>query len=86
MTDDVALRRAMNAIAADDGAALHEAMAAAPLATAALPHGATRKAATGTFLTGIAHHIHAGDTVLHVAVAAQQAEIIRLLKRHSIAR
>lgn len=80
MTDDAVLRRLMDAIAsADDAAALGLLTASPTLATAALKDGATRAAATDNFLSGIAHHVYAGDTALHVAAAAYRPDIVRAL-------
>jgi hypothetical protein len=80
MGDDAALRRLMDAIAAADDGAARDLLAASPmLATAALKQGATRTASAENFLTGIAHHLYAGDTALHVAAAAYGCEIARAL-------
>lgn len=80
MIDDSALRRLMKAIVSGDGPTALDKLTASPtLATAALEQGATRAAATDNFLTAISHYVYAGDTALHVAAAAHQPEIARML-------
>jgi hypothetical protein len=80
MTDDLGLRRLMEAIASADGAAVAGLLSARPsLARAVLKEGATRAAATDNFLTGIGHYVYAGDTALHVAAAAHRPGIARAL-------
>lgn len=80
MSDDLLLWRLMTAVAAGDGAAAFDLLAAHPgLATATLEEGATREAPTDRFLTEIRHHVYAGDTALHIATAAHNPEIARKL-------
>jgi hypothetical protein len=79
-TDDLELRRLMTAIAAAEEAAALGLLGAEPaLARVALAEGATRAAATDSFLTEIRHYVYAGDTALHVAAAAYRPEIARAL-------
>jgi hypothetical protein len=47
------------------------------LAVEPAPNGATRREAAPFYLEQIEHYIYAGDTALHVAAAAYQAEIAR---------
>jgi hypothetical protein len=55
-------------------------LAASPtLATARAEEGASRQSAKEYFLAEIHHYVYAGDTALHIAAAAYQPEIIRLL-------
>lgn len=80
MSGDVELRGLMKAIAsADDQAALGLLSTNPGLARAVLKDGATRAAATDSFLTEIRHYIYAGDTALHVAAAAHRPGIARRL-------
>ncbi len=84
MTDDIALRRLMDAIASADEAQTHALLAADPtLARASLRQlGATRASAAANYLAAISHYVYAGDTALHVAAAANRSaiagELIRL--------
>jgi Ankyrin repeats (many copies) len=80
MTNDAALRRLMDEIASAESRGVPGMLAASPaLARAALAEGATRAAAAENVLTGIGHHVYAGDTALHVAAAAYRPEIARSL-------
>lgn len=55
-------------------------LSAAPeLATARFKAGATRGSANEYFLEEIERYIYAGDTALHIAAAAYQTEIVRVL-------
>lgn len=55
-------------------------LAAAPeLALARLAVGATRQGVEDYFLDEIKHHMYAGDTALHIAAAAYEADIVREL-------
>lgn len=77
---DSALRDLMDVIACGDVPAALDMLATCPaLAKAALADGATRQAAEANFLTAIRHHVHAGDTALHVAAAAHEVEVARVL-------
>jgi ankyrin repeat protein len=49
------------------------------LAAEAIPVGASRQTSTPYFLDAVAHHIYAGDTALHIAAAAYQADIAQEL-------
>jgi hypothetical protein len=70
------LRTLMDVIAAGDTARCLDLLAADPgLARARVEVGATRTDAEANFLSGIAHYIYAGDTALHVAAAAYQAQV-----------
>lgn len=78
MNDD--LDSLLRAIAIGDSAnALRLLEHSAPLATQALPHGATRTSSTAFFLEAIQHHVYAGDTALHVASAAHSVELAKAL-------
>ncbi|MEO6533877.1 MAG: ankyrin repeat domain-containing protein [Pseudolysinimonas sp.] len=80
MTDDTGLLRVMAAIAGSDVETAREFLIAdARLATAGLREGASRATRTTYFLDDIRHHLYAGDTALHVAAAAHNEEVVRLL-------
>ncbi len=77
---DLALKELMAAIVAKDSAAVGKIIAKAPdLATASLYAGATRVTAEDFFVGEIHRYIVAGDTALHIAAAAYEAEIARKL-------
>jgi hypothetical protein len=77
---DLALRELVTAIAAHDSAALDRLIAASPyLATAAFSAGATRAQAKANFVEAVARYIYAGDTALHFAAAAYEADMVRKL-------
>ena len=68
------------AIAQRDRARVSGLLAAAPeLALARLAVGATRHGAETYFLDEIDHHVYAGDTALHIAAAAYEADLVREL-------
>ena len=70
----------MRTIVAGDAEAVRKELARMPLlAGAAIEVGATRRAAKPFFLAEITHYVYGGDTALHVAAAAYQTEIVRLL-------
>jgi hypothetical protein len=70
----------IRAIVADDAARALRLLATAPaLARAYVEEGATRAHAKAHFLEEIAHYLYVGDTALHIAAAAYQAEIARKL-------
>src|SRR5690348_3092730 len=70
-SSDSDLLALMRAIDADDRDRAARLLAASPaLARARLARGATRQGADGYFLERIRKHVYAGDTALHVAVAA----------------
>jgi hypothetical protein len=79
---DQALREFVNAIANGEAAAILPMLAASPqLAKASFRAGATRQAVNEYFLYGIRRYIVVGDTALHIAAAAYQAEVVRALIR-----
>src|SRR5262245_41483710 len=58
-------------------------LAAEPsLASLSSKVGATREHATEFFFTEIAHYFYAGDTALHMAAAAYQVRVVKLLVAH----
>jgi hypothetical protein len=70
----------VRAIVADDAAAALRLLTASPaLARASVAEGATRATAKAYYLDKIERYLYAGDTALHVAAAAYQAEIVRML-------
>lgn len=70
----------LRALAQGDQARASGLLAAAPdLAWTRLAVGATRQAAEEYWLEEIGHHVHAGDTALHVAAAAYQPGVVREL-------
>jgi ankyrin repeat protein len=74
------IRTLFRSIASGDAAASFRLLKESPqLAVEAIPIGATRDASTPYFLDAIAHHVYAGDTALHIAAAAYQADIAREL-------
>jgi ankyrin repeat protein len=83
MDSDSVLRHFVNAIAKGDSAAALRMLAtsSAELARASFQAGATRQAAHEYFLDSIRRYVVAGDTALHIAAAAYQAEIARALIR-----
>jgi Ankyrin repeats (many copies)/Ankyrin repeat len=82
-TDDSqqrALRRLVEAIAARKSAAALRLLAKTPaLARLAVHDGATRAVASEHFFESISHYVYTGDTALHVAGAAYQREIAEAL-------
>jgi hypothetical protein len=70
------------AIAHGDRAHVLRLIAAAPqLAVGCFEVGATRQNSETYFLDEIRHHVYAGDTALHIAAAAYEADIVRELVR-----
>jgi len=70
----------VRAIAQRDQARASGLLAAAPeLALARLVVGATRHGTQEWFLDEIDHHVYAGDTALHIAAAAYEADLVREL-------
>jgi ankyrin repeat protein len=55
---------------------------APPLATIALPRGATRQETADYFFSEISHYIYAGDTALHMAAAAFSRPMAKMLVSH----
>lgn len=79
---DAALRELVSAIIAADTVAVARQLAASPdLALARFSEGATRRSAPAFFLQSIERYIVAGDSALHFAAAAYQADIARTLIR-----
>jgi hypothetical protein len=77
---DLELRELVTAIVAGDGEGVARLLAASPvLAKASFRAGATRQAEGAYFLPAIRRYIYAGDTGLHIAAAAYQTEIARML-------
>jgi hypothetical protein len=77
---DPVLMTFARAIAQRDQVRMVELLAAAPeLALTRLAVGATRHAAEKYFLDEIDHHLYAGDTALHIAAAAYEADLAREL-------
>lgn len=77
---DAELRTLVGAIAAGDTAMAQGLIEADPvLATASFRTGASRTAAQSYFVTEVARYVMAGDTALHWAAAAYNAEIIDFL-------
>jgi hypothetical protein len=78
--DDALLMTFARAIAQGDAARMSGLLAAAPeLALTRLTVGATRRGAEEYFLQEIDHHVYAGDTALHIAAAAYEADLVRAL-------
>jgi len=77
---DLALWELVTAIVAGDDAGATRLLAAAPdLAKACFQAGATRQSEKPYFLDQIGRYVYAGDTALHIAGAAYEAEIVRKL-------
>jgi ankyrin repeat protein len=77
-----ALRELVDAIAERDSSAAFQMLAASPeLARSSFRAGATRQAAKEYFLDPIRRYVVAGDTALHIAAAAYQADLARELIR-----
>ncbi|HEY2748006.1 MAG TPA: ankyrin repeat domain-containing protein [Polyangia bacterium] len=77
---EAALMELMRTIAAGDAAGAKKALARMPLlAGAAIEEGATRRKAKPYFLDEIRHYVYGGDTALHVAAAAHQHALAKLL-------
>ena len=83
MTDsEQSLRAFVNAIAEGRSAAALQMLAASPdLARASFRTGATRQAANEYFLNPVGRYVVVGDTALHIAAAAYQADTLRELLR-----
>jgi hypothetical protein len=78
--DDASLMTLARAIAQRNRARASGLLAAAPgLASARFEVGATRQAAVEYFLDEIDHYVYAGDTALHLAAAAYEADLARQL-------
>lgn len=70
----------IRAVVAGDVAAVSRRLDAKPaLATTASPAGASREDASTFFFDEISHYLYAGDTALHMAAAAFQQPVARLL-------
>ena len=80
VNQDLDLRQLVEAIVANDSAAVERLIAASPeLATASFHRAATRLEAKEYFIEGAGRYIYAGDTALHFAAAAYRAEMVRKL-------
>jgi len=80
MTVDADLAELMRAIADGDGEKARSLVRGRPeLARSAAGEGATRQSAAAHFLEGVRHYVYAGDTALHIAAAAHDAEIAKFL-------
>jgi hypothetical protein len=78
--DDASLMTFARAIAQRDQARVSGLLAAAPeLALTRFEVGATRHGVEEFFLDDIEHHVYAGDTALHIAAAAYEADLAREL-------
>jgi ankyrin repeat protein len=70
----------VRAIAAHDADEVGRMLRASPgLASAPVDLGATRQDASTYWLDGIDHYVYAGDTALHIAAAAYDADLARTL-------
>jgi hypothetical protein len=70
-TSEQSLRQLVDAIVANDDGLFSKLIHASPaLATASFSQGATRQAASPSFLKEIGHYIYSGDTALHFAAAS----------------
>jgi hypothetical protein len=77
---DSELRELVAAIVdGNDSLALILLTASPSLARACFQAGATRQAAKAFYLASIGRYIWAGDTALHIAAAAYQTEMVRML-------
>ena len=77
---ELGFRRLAAAIISGDAAKVSQFLAASPeFAAARFPTGATRKTARAYFLDSIKRYLYAGDTPLHIAAAAYQTELVRIL-------
>lgn len=80
LKSDLALWKLVGAIVGGDAAGVSRLLAASPpLASACFHIGATRQTAKKNFLHQIGRYVVAGDTALHIAAAAYEAEIVRQL-------
>jgi hypothetical protein len=78
--EDAPLMTLVRAIAQGDQVRVSGLLAAAPeLVLTRVVVGATRHGAESYFLDEIAHHVYAGDTALHIAAAAYDADLVREL-------
>jgi ankyrin repeat protein len=81
--DDGSLLALFRAIAARDDSRARRFVDAEPgLATGSIRIGATRDDPQTFFLHSIHHYVYAGDTALHIAAAAHQAELAATLVAH----
>jgi Ankyrin repeats (3 copies) len=73
-------RTFLNAVIAGDARDVRRRLGSHPrLATVPAADGATRRGARDFFFPEIRHYLYAGDTALHIAAAAYQREIAKLL-------
>jgi ankyrin repeat protein len=77
---DLALWKLTEFIVVGDAASVSRLLAVSPaLASAYFHAGATRQTAKTYYLDRIGRYVYAGDTALHIAAAAYEAEIVRKL-------
>ncbi len=80
VSNDAALMTFARAIARRDQVRVWGLLAAEPeLALTSLAAGASRHRADEFFLDELGHYVYAGDTVLHLAAAAYEADLARAL-------
>lgn len=80
LKSDEVLPELIQAVIAGDGVAVSGLLAVQPeLACMSSSSGATRQSAEAHFLEPIKRYIYEGDTILHIAAAAYQVEMVRLL-------
>ena len=74
------LAELFRAVAKGDASAVSRLIAASPaLVSARVERAAASEGVTEQFISGIRHHVYAGDTALHLAAAAYRVEMIGLL-------
>jgi ankyrin repeat protein len=77
---DELLQSLFGAIAEGDGDRVAQLVNASPeLASAPASDGATRRQSQRYFLARIGHYVYAGDTALHIAAAAYNVDVARML-------
>jgi len=77
---NLALWKLVPAILAGDAVVVSRLLVASPpLASACFQTGASRQSAKKYFLNEIGRYVYAGDTALHIAAAAYQTGIVRML-------
>src|SRR4051794_4822207 len=79
-TSTPTLMTLVRAIAAGEVADARRLLPGSPeLATERIASGATRQQSSDYFLEQIGHYVYTGDTALHIAAAAYQADLARSL-------
>ena len=77
---DTLLQSLFHAIAEGDRERVAQLVDGSPeLASASASAGATRRQSQQYFLTRIGHYVYAGDTALHIAAAAYNVDVARML-------